>query len=164
MQCWICLWTKRWQVFRWGPSNCLQLLQENWLWRSRNYHNSKTYSGKIFDWSWSSFNQGTRKDWRSSSVRFQQHLKFIAGCSLVRFVCFGVCLFWNFNPPKAWHFKTNKRKADESNFSLFWKSKNAIKCRIAEPSLLTCSWHQKTKPRIHQFTNLKCWIKARESF
>ena len=21
---------------------------------------------------------------------------------------------------------------------------------------ITCSWHQKTKPRIHQFTNLKC--------
>ena len=30
--------------------------------------------------------------------------------------------------------------------------------------LITCSWHQKTKPPIHQFTNLKCCIKAREPF
>ena len=29
---------------------------------------------------------------------------------------------------------------------------------------LTCSWHQKTKPPILQFTNLKCCIKAREPF
>ena len=29
--------------------------------------------------------------------------------------------------------------------------------------LLTCSWHQKTKPLIHQFTNSKCYIKARKS-
>ena len=29
---------------------------------------------------------------------------------------------------------------------------------------LTCSWHQKTKTRIIQFTNLKCCIKAREPF
>ena len=29
---------------------------------------------------------------------------------------------------------------------------------------LTCSWHQKAKPWIHQFTNLKCCIKAREPF
>ena len=25
---------------------------------------------------------------------------------------------------------------------------------------LTCSWHHKTKPRIHQFTTLKCCIKS----
>ena len=25
--------------------------------------------------------------------------------TLVRVVCFGVCLFWNFNPSKAWNFK-----------------------------------------------------------
>ena len=30
--------------------------------------------------------------------------------------------------------------------------------------LLTCSWHKKTKPRIHQFTNLKCCIKTWEPF
>ena len=30
--------------------------------------------------------------------------------------------------------------------------------------LLTCSGHQKTKPRILQFTNLKCCIQAREPF
>ena len=29
---------------------------------------------------------------------------------------------------------------------------------------LTCSWYQKTKPPINQFTNLKCCIKAREPF
>ena len=29
-------------------------------------------------------------------------------------------------------------------------------------TLLTCSWHKKMKPQILQFTNLKCWIKARE--
>ena len=29
---------------------------------------------------------------------------------------------------------------------------------------ITCSWHQKTKPQIHRFTNLKCRMKARESF
>ena len=29
---------------------------------------------------------------------------------------------------------------------------------------ITCSWHQKTKPRIDQFTNLRCCIKAREPF
>ena len=28
----------------------------------------------------------------------------------------------------------------------------------------TCSWHPKTKPRIPQFTNLKCCIKARQPF
>ena len=27
--------------------------------------------------------------------------------------------------------------------------------------LITCSWHQKTKPRILQLTNLKCCIKVR---
>ena len=30
--------------------------------------------------------------------------------------------------------------------------------------LITCSWHQKTKPQIHQFTNLKCCMKSREPF
>ena len=35
---------------------------------------------------------------------------------------------------------------------------------IANTYVITCSWHQKTKPRILQFTNLKCCIKARESF
>ena len=30
--------------------------------------------------------------------------------------------------------------------------------------LVTCSWHQNTKPRILQFTNLKCCIKGRELF
>ena len=30
--------------------------------------------------------------------------------------------------------------------------------------LLTCLWHQNTKPRILQFTNLKCCMKAREPF
>ena len=29
---------------------------------------------------------------------------------------------------------------------------------------LTCSWHQKTKPGIHQITNLKCYKKARYPF
>ena len=29
---------------------------------------------------------------------------------------------------------------------------------------IICSWHQKTKPRILQFTNLKCCIKTRETF
>ena len=29
---------------------------------------------------------------------------------------------------------------------------------------VTCSWHQKTKPRILQFTNLKCCIKAKVPF
>ena len=29
---------------------------------------------------------------------------------------------------------------------------------------VTCSWHQKPKPPVHQFTNLKCCIKARELF
>ena len=29
---------------------------------------------------------------------------------------------------------------------------------------ITCSWHQKTKPRIHQFINLRCCIKVREPF
>ena len=30
--------------------------------------------------------------------------------------------------------------------------------------IITCSWHQKTKARILQFTNLKCCIMAREAF
>ena len=29
--------------------------------------------------------------------------------------------------------------------------------------LLTCSWHQKMKPWILQFTNLKCWIKGQRT-
>ena len=29
--------------------------------------------------------------------------------------------------------------------------------------LSTCSWHQKTKPRIHQFTNSKCCNKIRNN-
>ena len=42
-----------------------------------------------------------------------------------------------------------------------WKLLHSARKRI------TCSWHQKTKPRysrIHQFVNLNCCIKAREPF
>ena len=30
---------------------------------------------------------------------------------IVRFVCFGVCLFWNFNPSKAWNLNWWKKKS-----------------------------------------------------
>ena len=44
----------------------------------------------------------------------------------------------------------------ENSLIRIWKLKKYV--------FLTCSWHQKTKPRINQFTNLKCCIKAREPF
>ena len=46
------------------------------------------------------------------------------------------------------------------SFGTFWKTGIHSIIKIQ----LTCSWHQKTKPRIHQFTNLKCCRKAREPF
>ena len=52
------------------------------------------------------------------------------------------------------HWKVWNKNGKNYNFSL-WSSFHCT---------LICSWHQKTKLQIHQFTNLKCCIKARESF
>ena len=45
----------------------------------------------------------SREETNSSTENASKSLK-----SSVRFVCFGVCLFWNFNPSKAWNFNTSK--------------------------------------------------------
>ena len=44
---------------------------------------------------------------------------------------------------------------------LWWEN---VTARYIILSCITCSWHQKTKPWIHQSTNLKCCIKARHAF
>ena len=59
----------------------------------------------------------------------------------------------NENPNLRPYFAWNQQSFADSTF---------FEYVAALINLVTCLRHQKTKPRIHQFTNLKCCIKARE--
>ena len=69
-------------------------------------------------------------------------------------------------------FGNGRRKCWSTWFKNWWPSpvfessnEKWPRCNIlAHYCTLTYSWHQKTKPRIHQITNLKCRLKAREPF
>ena len=63
-------------------------------------------------------------------------------------------------------FPSLKRQGGLFKISLvYWLYKKVISCKILFVCLtrffvrrrITCSWHEGTNPRIHQFTNLKCW-------
>ena len=115
--------------------------------------------------------QGRTLDIETRKGQLEVLVKYVKGKKISNSVNF-------FSSSKKWE------KKNPSNFAhLFWKVRS--KCgiifalkgivsihisiiwwtwQLTPTRFLTCSWHQKTKPRIHQITNLKCCMKAREPF
>ena len=62
-------------------------------------------------------------------------------------------------------FRQNFSLEKENKFPIGQKGIFFLSCEhLRKSKQIICSWHQKTKPQIHQFTNLKCCIKAKEPF
>ena len=113
--------------------------------------------------------QGRTLDIETRKGQLEVLVKYVKGKKISNSVNF-------FSSSKKWEKKI------PSNFAhLFWKVRSKCDIIFALKGIVsihisiiwwtwqltptwffTCSWHQKTKPRIHQFTNLKCCIKAIE--
>ena len=70
---------------------------------------------------------------------------------------------------KKWFITTTKNDLRSEENVKKWRSVilvKIVKFKLCEllAIFLTCFWHQKTKPPIHQLKNLKCCIKSREPF